>query len=140
MIQIPHNLLMPLAGGLAVVAVGVGVYIGRATAQPPAFLPSSQSVPLAEEPPPKPSPRTRISVPSPASTGDIGEDEAKAVALSHAGLLEEEVTSLLVEKDWDDGRLEYDVDFWQEMVEYEFTIDGATGAVLKFERENHTIG
>ena len=51
MIQIPHNLLMPLAGGLAVVAVGVGGYIGRATAQPPAFLPSSQSVPLAEEPP-----------------------------------------------------------------------------------------
>ena len=39
------------------------------------------------------------------------------MALSHAGLLEEEVTSLLVEKDWDDGRLEYDVDFWQEMVE-----------------------
>ncbi len=137
MIQIPHNLLMPLAGGLAVVAVGVGVYIGRATAQPPAFLPSSQSVPLAEEPPPKPSPRTRISVPSPASTGDIGEDEAKAVALSHAGLLEEEVTSLLVEKDWDDGRLEYDVDFWQEMVEYEFTIDGVTGVVLKHKREDH---
>ena len=59
------------------------------------------------------------------------------MALSHAGLLEEEVTSLLVEKDWDDGRLEYDVDFWQEMVEYEFTIDGVTGVVLKHKREDH---
>ncbi len=42
MIQIPHNLLMPLAGGLAVVAVGVGVYIGRATqpsSPPPSLSP-----------------------------------------------------------------------------------------------------
>ena len=45
MIQIPHNLLMPLAGGLAVVAVGVGVYIGRATAQPAALLPPSPPPP-----------------------------------------------------------------------------------------------
>ena len=75
-----------------------------------------------------------------SAAGDIGGAEAKAAALAHAGLTESQVTTIWVERDWDDGYLEYDVDFWLGAVEYEFTIDGATGAVLKFERENHTIG
>lgn len=81
--------------------------------------------------------------PSPSSAtgqGDIGETAAKAVALAHAGFREEEVTGLRVRQDYDDGRLEYDVDFWQGSSEHEYTIDGVTGEVLEYEGERHGAG
>ena len=70
-------------------------------------------------------------------TGDIGAEGAKAAALAHAGLKEKDVTGLTVDRDYDDGRLEYDVDFWQGSTEYEYTIDGATGAVLECQQDRH---
>ena len=68
---------------------------------------------------------------------DIGQEAAKQAALTHAGVTADQVTNLVVEKDWDDGRLEYKVDFWVDKVEYEYEIDGTTGAVLKNEKETH---
>ena len=38
-----------------------------------------------------------------------------------------------MERDYDDGRLEYDVEFDYGHLEYEYTIDGATGAILEYE-------
>ena len=40
-----------------------------------------------------------------------------------------------VEQDWDDGRLEYEVEFKSGGMEYEYTIDGATGAILEYNSE-----
>ncbi len=71
----------------------------------------------------------------PVSTTDIGADSAKLAALGHAGLTEGQVTGLLVERDVDDGRLEYEVEFFVGNTEYDFTVDGATGAVLKAEMD-----
>ncbi len=71
------------------------------------------------------------------ASGDIGEAAAKAAALKHAGLSESQVTALVVKKDYDDGRLEYDVDFWQGSTEYQYTIDGSSGGVLEFEKDVH---
>ena len=68
---------------------------------------------------------------------DIGQETAKQAALSHAGVTADQATNLVVEKDWDDGRLEYKVDFWVDKVEYEYEIDGTTGAVRKNEKETH---
>lgn len=161
MIQIPQNLMMPLAGALAVVAVGTGVYIGRATAQPPAIC-SPQSVSAPEEAPSQPEepiqPRTtsqpeEISQPGEASApfgvepyrsedpytsaGDIGAEAAKAIALAHEDLSEDQVNGLWAEWDWEHDRLQYEVKFWKDSVEYEFEIDGATGTILKHERETH---
>ena len=72
------------------------------------------------------------------STADIGQNKAKAIALSGAGLKESQVTGLKVERDRDDGRLEYEVEFWFGTTEYDYTIDGATGKVLKAEREDNS--
>ena len=36
---------------------------------------------------------------------------------------------------WDDGRLEYEVEFETAGREYEYTIDGATGDILSYERD-----
>lgn len=68
-----------------------------------------------------------------AASADIGREAAKAAALAHAGVSENQTTGIKAERDWDDGRLEYDVEFYVGRTEYEYTIDGATGAVLEYE-------
>ena len=70
-----------------------------------------------------------------ASTGDIGAEAAKAAALAHAGVTESQTAEMKVDRDWDDGRLEYDVEFDVGRTEYEYTIDGVTGAVLEYEQD-----
>ena len=66
---------------------------------------------------------------------DIGRDGAKAAALNHAGVAESQTTRMKVKQDWDDGRLEYEVEFNVGWTEYEYTIDGATGAILEYEQD-----
>ena len=68
-----------------------------------------------------------------AASADIGREAAKAAALSHAGVDESQTAKMKVERDWDDGRLEYEVEFSVGRTEYEYTIDGSTGAVLEYE-------
>ncbi len=72
---------------------------------------------------------------APAADGDIGEDAALATALDHAGLSETQVSRLKCERDFDDGRLEYEIEFKAGGYEYEYTIDAASGAILDHERD-----
>ena len=67
--------------------------------------------------------------------GDIGQDGAKAAALDHAGLTEDQVSRLNCHRDMERGRLEYEVEFRADGYEYEYTIDGATGSILDHERD-----
>ena len=71
------------------------------------------------------------------SAGDIGSQAAQNAALAHAGLSAGQVTGLRVQQDWDNGRLEYEVEFWYGTTEYDYTIAAADGSVLKQERETH---
>ena len=70
------------------------------------------------------------------AAGDIGEAAAKAAALAHAGVTESQTTKMQVKQDWDDGRLKYEVEFDVGRTEYEYTIDGVTGAILEYEQDN----
>ena len=70
-----------------------------------------------------------------ASGGDIGLEAARDAALSHAGLSLSQVSSLETERDYDDGRLEYEIKFRANGMEYEYVIDGATGSVLEYEMD-----
>ena len=67
------------------------------------------------------------------STTDIGSAKAKSIALDHAGVSESQTRKLEVKRDYDDGRLEYEVEFHAAGVEYEYTIDAATGTILDYE-------
>ncbi len=69
------------------------------------------------------------------TSGDIGLEAAKKTALSHAGLSAGQVSGLKAEADWDDGRLEYEVEFRSGNYEYEYTIDGTSGAILQHEKD-----
>ena len=70
------------------------------------------------------------------SGGDIGEQAALNIALSHAGVSQDQVYELEVQRDWDDGRLEYEVEFKAGGWEYEYTIAAADGAILDYERDD----
>ena len=72
-----------------------------------------------------------------AANTDIGSDAAKSAAFSAAGVAAGDAASVRVERDYDDGRLEYEVEFWVGTTEYDITIDGATGSVLSQQREDH---
>lgn len=80
--------------------------------------------------------------PAPAETNTaapvaaLTEDEAKAIALEHAGFSAEEVTHLHTEYEIDDGIPEYKVQFHRDRWEYEYEIHAETGVILSYEKDD----
>ena len=72
---------------------------------------------------------------STSSSGYIGVERAKEIALQHAGLSASGVTFVKAELDYDDGRAEYEIEFHHNFREYEYTIDAASGTILEAERD-----
>lgn len=73
---------------------------------------------------------------TPAPGGEyITADRAKELALAHAGVQAADAVFLKVKLDWDDGRAEYDVEFYVGNTEYDYDIDAVTGAVLSFDQD-----
>ena len=74
----------------------------------------------------------------PQAAGEITADEAKSIALQHAGLAEADVLYANVEYDRDNGHNEWSVDFATQDTEYDYEINAADGSILKSEKEAHT--
>ena len=72
---------------------------------------------------------------SSSSSGYIGVERAKEIALQHAGLSASGVNFVKAEFDHDDGRAEYEIEFHHNFREYEYTIDAASGTILEAERD-----
>ena len=70
------------------------------------------------------------------TAADIGREAALAAALSHAGVSQDQVYNLEVKREYDDGRLEYEIEFKTGGWEYEYTISAADGTILDYERDN----
>ena len=69
-----------------------------------------------------------------ADDGDyIGEAKAKEIALDHAGLSSSQVTFVRAKLDWDDGRAEYEVEFYTNGKEYDYEIDALTGDIRSYD-------
>ena len=66
---------------------------------------------------------------------------AKSIALNHAGLSASDVTFVRSVLEYDNGRAEYEVEFWKDNVEYDYEIDASTGYILSADRdiEGYTI-
>lgn len=67
------------------------------------------------------------------SSGYIGEDAAKDIALNHAKLSESDVIFAKAKLDRDDGRYVYEIKFYAGNLEYEYDIDAKSGDVLEFD-------
>lgn len=65
----------------------------------------------------------------------IGIEKAKKAAVSHAGLLISDVRFSKAKLDKDDGMMVYEVEFFVNGMEYEYTIDAYTGEILEYESE-----
>ena len=70
-----------------------------------------------------------------STSSDIGSDKAKSIALNHAGVSESSTSGLKVQQDYDDGRLEYEVEFRANGLEYEYTILASDGTILSHESD-----
>lgn len=70
---------------------------------------------------------------SDANTTDIGSDEASSIALEAAGFAESDVTNLYVSRDFDDGRVVYEVQFWKDNTEYDYEILASTGEIISYD-------
>ena len=68
--------------------------------------------------------------PAPAQSGQITEDQAKAIAFGDAGVTEADVSHLYVHLETDDGITKYEVDFNVGTTEYDYDIDAMTGAII----------
>lgn len=97
-----------------------------------AHTPSSpvETQPVAETAP-TPSP---VQTTEPAGTSQLTLEEAKAMALEHAGLTEDQVTFLKSKLDKEDSRQVYELEFYNtgSYRSYEYEIDAATGEIIRF--------
>lgn len=67
----------------------------------------------------------------------IGVERAKSIALAHAGLTSNQVTFVKSKLEFDDGRWEYEIEFYTgnygNYKEYDYDIDAYTGNILSFD-------
>ncbi len=78
-----------------------------------------------------------VSVTAIAAPADlISKEEAKEIALNHAGYNADEVKFTKAKLDHDDGRYEYDIEFRVDQnLEYEYSINAENGKILEFDRD-----
>lgn len=67
--------------------------------------------------------------------GYLSQDAAYETALSDAGISADQAVLLKAELDLDDGVMEYEVEFFSNGIEYEYTLDATTGAILSKHQE-----
>ncbi len=68
-------------------------------------------------------------------TQAIDLEQAKGIAVEHAGLSLEEVTFTKTGQELDDGKNIYDIEFYTDTTEYEYEILADTGDILKYKSE-----
>ncbi len=69
----------------------------------------------------------------------IGEEKALQIALEHAGVALENVAYSQVKLENDDGRWEYDTEFYSGSKEYDYEIDASTGEILGYDHDIESV-
>ena len=65
----------------------------------------------------------------------ITPEEAKRIALDHAGVSAEAAVFDRTERDYDNGIFHYEVEFRVGLIEYEYDIHAEAGEILSFEKD-----
>ncbi len=64
-------------------------------------------------------------------TANISKEEAKEIALSHAGVDPQAVRHVEIDRDWERGLHLYEIEFYADGIEYEYEINADSGEILK---------
>ena len=126
---------------LLLAAFCVKLFTGCASAVALRPMPQATEITLATEPVPKAANPDSVLTIIPTVAAERGErdrltkEEAREIALKHAGLTAEEVTRLRVEFEYDDGIPEYEVDFYHNGYEYDYEIHAETGKILFWDKD-----
>lgn len=131
---------------LLLAAFCVTLFTGCAAATMPMQSMAAPNIAISTEPRPRAAVPATIPeatpVATPAATGPshaqpqyISKEEAKSIALTHAGVSANDVTRLKVEFDYDDSRSEYEVDFHYSGYEYDYEIDAETGKIINWDKD-----
>lgn len=72
---------------------------------------------------------------SSSSQTSISAEQAKQIALQHAGVSESQIRDFDIERDRENGTLIYEIDFKSGNDEYEYEVNGTTGSIIKSHRE-----
>lgn len=79
---------------------------------------------------------TPASAPAASPAGSyITAERAKEIAFAHAGVAAADAHLIKTELDWDDGRAEYEVEFYSGNTEYDYDIDALTGDIRSFDHD-----
>ena len=70
------------------------------------------------------------------SAANITLEEAKNIALNHANLTADKVQFLRTEQDYDDGILNYEIDFNYDIYEYDYKINANTGEIISYDKDS----
>ena len=73
---------------------------------------------------------------APTAEPAITLDEAKNIALKHAGFTADQVTALHAEYEIEHGIPQYDVEFHHQHWEYDYEINADTGEILSFSKDD----
>ena len=65
----------------------------------------------------------------------VTQEQARTIALEHAGVAEADASFYRVEQDRDDGRSVYEVEFTAGGTEYGYEIDSGTGEILSYDSD-----
>ena len=79
---------------------------------------------------------TSVQIAPSTSTGAVDESKAQEIALAHAGIKAADATITKSKLDFDDGRWEYEGEIRYGTMEYDFTVDANTGAILEWDAES----
>ena len=63
----------------------------------------------------------------------IGVDKAKTIAADHAGVYASSVTFSKAKLENDDGMQVYEIEFYYNGMEYEYTISATTGDIIEYD-------
>ena len=72
---------------------------------------------------------------APFAFAQISPEQAKNIALEHAKVSPNEAGFIQVKQDYDDGMVEYEIEFYKGNTEYEYTINAANGQIISNKQE-----
>ncbi len=77
----------------------------------------------------------QVATEKPVENAIITKESAKKIALTHAGVSEENAQRFQSKLDWEDGRQVYEIEFDYGSLEYDYEIDAKTGEILQYSKE-----